>query len=181
MHDVTLAFAAHATSFADQLLAAMLLKVRHGVDLRANEAAFKVGVNDAGGLRGSGSLQDRPGANFLGTGSEVTLQTKQLIGRTRHGVQRGLVHPKTGKHLGAVVFGEFRKFALNLGAHHHHIAAVGLGVVAHFLHQWAGSVGILLVNVGHKENRLGGDHSQGAQNAAFLFLQFQTSDRIRGI
>ena len=159
----------------------MLLKVRHGVDLRANEAAFKVGMNHAGRLRGSGALQDCPRANLLGASREVTLQAEQLIGSACHGVESGLVHSKTGKHLGAIGFGQFGKFALNLGAHHYHVAAVGLGVVAHFLYQWTGSVGILLVNVGDKEDRLGGDHSQGAQDAAFLFLKVQASDRIGGI
>src|SRR3712207_6999374 len=54
---------------------------RSGVDFRPDEAALEVGVDDAGGLRGSGAKGNRPGPDFLRRSEEHTseLQSRQYL------------------------------------------------------------------------------------------------------
>ena len=52
LDDVVLAFGAHLAGFLGALFALVLDEVVEGDGLGADEAAFEVGVDDAGGLRG---------------------------------------------------------------------------------------------------------------------------------
>src|SRR5256885_5550323 len=49
--------------------------------LRLDETALEVGVDDAGRLRGLGSLADDPGAAFVFAGREIALQAEQVESR----------------------------------------------------------------------------------------------------
>ena len=135
-------------------------------------------MDHAGSLRGSGALQDGPRADFLGAGGEVALQAQQVIRRARHGVEGGFGHSQGGEHLVAVGLGQLGQLALDLGAHHHHLATVCRGVVAHLLDQGALAGGVLVIDVGHEEHRLGGDHSQGTQDLALFLFQLQAADGV---
>src|SRR5689334_23370800 len=71
VHDVAVAdhvvpaFEAHAASLLRALLAAMRHVVGIADHFRTNEAAFEVGVDDAGGLRRRRAMRDRPCAHLL--------------------------------------------------------------------------------------------------------------------
>lgn len=45
----------------------------------ADEAFFKVGVDDGGGLGGFHAFGDGPGAGFLGAGGEIGLEAEEVI------------------------------------------------------------------------------------------------------
>src|SRR5450759_5243466 len=67
---VLFSFAAHLACSLRALLAAKLHVIVVVDRLGADEAAFEVAVDHAGGLRRARSAMDRPGARFFRTGSE---------------------------------------------------------------------------------------------------------------
>ena len=66
LDDILLAFLAQLAGVAGAGLALQADVVVEGDGLGADEALLKVGVDDAGGLRGGVALVDRPGARLLG-------------------------------------------------------------------------------------------------------------------
>ena len=62
LDDVVLAFGAHLAGFLGALFALVLDEVVEGDGLGADEAAFEVGVDDAGGFGGGVAFVDGPGA-----------------------------------------------------------------------------------------------------------------------
>ena len=62
MDDIILAFGAFLAGFLSTLFAVILDVVIEGNRLRTDEAALKVGVNNAGRFRGGIALMNRPGA-----------------------------------------------------------------------------------------------------------------------
>ena len=80
--------------------------------------------------------------------------------RPRQHRQRRLGQPHRFEHLPAILLGQLRELRLELGAHRHDLAALGLGPLADRLHQrpLAGEVG--LVHVGHVQHRLGGQEAE---------------------
>ena len=65
LDDVLFAFGAQQALFFYGLLAAVEEEVAGGVGVGLDEAAFEVGVDDAGGSRSFRSAFDGPGADFL--------------------------------------------------------------------------------------------------------------------
>src|SRR5699024_1972865 len=86
-----------------------------GDDLRLDEAALEVGVDDAGGLGRCGSLGDGPGARFLGAGGEVGLQTERVEADAGQLVQARLLLTGGFEHLGGLVLVELDELGLELG------------------------------------------------------------------
>ena len=52
----------------------------------ADEAAFKVGVDDTGSLRGGVAFVDGPSADFFDAGGEVGLQAQEIVAGTNQAV-----------------------------------------------------------------------------------------------
>lgn len=82
LHDIFLAFYAHFAGFFSFGFAAERDKIVVGNDLGADEAAFEVGVDDAGGLWGGVAFVDGPGADFFDAGGEVGLQAQEVVARS---------------------------------------------------------------------------------------------------
>ena len=87
-----------------------------GDDFGADEAAFEIGVDDAGGLRCGVALVDGPGAHFLDAGSEVGLQAEQGIGGADDAVEAGFGQAHFFEEQGLVFVFEVGDFAFDLGA-----------------------------------------------------------------
>lgn len=51
-------------------------------DFSANEIFDKVGMNDAGGLRGFGTSREGPGTSFVGASGKKAFEAKELVGST---------------------------------------------------------------------------------------------------
>ena len=83
--------------------------------LGTDEASFKVGVDNPGGLRGLSALPEGPGARFLGASSQVRLQTKGLVAGLGQLLQAGLLVAGVVQHLGGLVLFELRGLGLELG------------------------------------------------------------------
>src|SRR4051812_13103045 len=73
LHDVVLALYAHPAVRAGLRHRAGLDELVERDDLRLDEAALEVGVDDAGRLRGGRTDRDRPGPRLLGPGRQVGL------------------------------------------------------------------------------------------------------------
>ena len=108
----------------------MVFEVVESEALGTDESAFKVGVNDAGGLGGGGSDRNGPGPDFLLSSGEVTLQAEQGVGRTRDLVEGGFIHAKISQHFRFGFVVEFGEFTLNLRAHFDHASPGVVGVIA---------------------------------------------------
>lgn len=89
-HHVFLAFGADQAFFFGGGHAAAGHQVVVGDYLGADEAAFEVAVNLAGGLGGFGAHFDGPGAAFLGTGGEVADQAQEAVAGGDEFFQAGL-------------------------------------------------------------------------------------------
>src|SRR5579872_2496263 len=68
VHDVGFSFGPHFSGGLDGGFGFVLFEVFEGVDFSADEAAFEVSVDNAGGLRRSSADGNGPGADFLGAG-----------------------------------------------------------------------------------------------------------------
>ena len=105
--------------------------VIEGDRLRTDEAALKVGVNNAGRFRGGIALMNRPGACFLFTAREEGLQTEQVVSRADHAVEARLFHSHIGEEHGAVFFRHFEQFNFGLGRNRDNCRALFLGDLTH--------------------------------------------------
>ena len=85
--DVIFPFSAHLARFLGALLTLVVDKVFKGDGLGANKAFFKVSVDLASRLRGSGTDRNSPGAYLFHTGGEVGLQVEQLVAGADNAVQ----------------------------------------------------------------------------------------------
>ena len=103
LHDIFLAFVTRLAGFLGGNFAAQANEIIVGNGLGANEAAFEIGVDDAGGLRRLGALVDRPGARLLGADREIgdrdeaarSLRGSRGRGRARSGPGRpGIPWPR---------------------------------------------------------------------------------------
>ena len=63
----------------------------------ADEATFKVGVNDACSLRCSGVSGHGPGTDFFDAGSEVGTEAEQVVAGADDAIQTGFGQTVTGK------------------------------------------------------------------------------------
>ena len=70
---------------------AACLQIVEGDDLGADEAAFKVGMDLAGGLRGLRALFDRPRAALVRAGCQEGDEPEQLVAALDQPVETGLL------------------------------------------------------------------------------------------
>ena len=91
MHDVFLALAAQQTLRLCVCQRAACLQIVEGDDLGADEAAFKVGMDLAGGLRGLRALFDRPRAALVRAGCQEGDEPQQLVAALDQPVKTGLL------------------------------------------------------------------------------------------
>ena len=166
-----------------------------GDRLGADEAAFKVGVNDAGSLRGGVPLMDGPGAGFLFTAREEGLEAEKVVGRTDHAVEARLFHPHIGEEHGAVFFRHFEQLNLGLSGNSDNRRALFLGDLAHCL-EIRVVLKAVFAHVGDKHHGLQGKEtvildqqllfvSQRHSAGGLAFIQdglefLQHSDQLRG-
>ena len=79
LHHIFLTFGAHFARFFGFGFAAERYKIIISNHLRADKAAFEIGVDHAGGLRGGVAFVDGPGADFFYAGGEISLQAEQVV------------------------------------------------------------------------------------------------------
>ena len=128
-------------------------------DLGLNKAALKVGVDDAGGLRGGRALTHRPGLDLHLAGRKERLQAEQLVGCLREHVQAGLLQAQALQVVGSVLGIELGKLGLNLGADRQRLDAIdGRQVLVEHI----------LVHVGHIQDGLHGEQEQALGGGALL-------------
>src|SRR5690606_18531593 len=99
-----------------------------GDGLGADETAFEIGVDDAGGLRGLGAHRNGPGAGFLGADGEIGLQVQELVALADQAVEAGFFKAERGEVVGAIGIVETGEFGFDFGADHHDAGVLGLGV-----------------------------------------------------
>jgi hypothetical protein len=78
-HDVFLALGAHFSGFFGALFTLVLNEIVKRDGLRADKAAFKVGMDDASGLRCGIAFVNRPCADLFHASGEVGLQAEQIV------------------------------------------------------------------------------------------------------
>src|SRR5579875_540600 len=100
---VLLALRPQQACLLNRLLTAEAEQVVGRVGLCANEAALKVGVDDAGCSRCLGSARDCPGAHLLHPGGEVRNQVQQAVSSVDQPVQPRFSQPKVGEEFAALV------------------------------------------------------------------------------
>ena len=135
LNDVVLAFGAHLAGFLSALFTLEGNEVFVGDRLGADEAAFEVGVDDAGGLRGGVALVDRPGADFLDAGREVGLQAEQVVARADDAVEARFGHAHVCEEHFLVLVVEVGDVGLGLGADGHDGGVLGGGEFTHGVEQ----------------------------------------------
>ena len=116
LDDVVLAFGAHLAGFLGALFALVLDEVVEGDGLGADEAAFEVGVDDAGGFGGGVAFVDGPGADFLDAGGEVGLQAQEVVAGADEAVEAGFFEAEVGEEGEFVFVVEVGQFGFDLGA-----------------------------------------------------------------
>ena len=159
-HGVFLAFDAHLAGFFDGLFGLELGEVFEGVDFGADEAAFEVGVDDAGGLGGGGADGDWPGADFFFAGGEVGLEAEEFVGAAGNGGESGFFEAEGFEHFFLLGLGHEGEFAFDLGADRDNFAAFFGGVGADALGHGALAVEIVFVDVHDVEDLFGGDEAE---------------------
>src|SRR5690606_8019797 len=112
--DVFLAFVARFAGFLGGDLASKGDEVVIGDGLGADEAAFEIGMDDAGGLGGLGSDGNRPGAGFLGADGEIGLQVKEFVAFADQAVEAGFGQAERSEVIGAVGVVEAGEFGFDL-------------------------------------------------------------------
>ena len=96
LDDVFLAFEAHLARFLGALFAVIGDEILIADHFGADEAFFKIGMNDTGCLRRGIAFVDGPGADFFDTGGEVGLQSEQFITRAHQTIQPGFFEVQVG-------------------------------------------------------------------------------------
>ena len=109
-NDVFLAFGAHFACFFCALFAFEGDEVFKGDGLGADEAAFKVAVDDACGLGGGVAYADGPGAYFFYACGEVGLQPEQGVCAAYEAIRTWFALAKLLQKFGAVGFVHFCEF-----------------------------------------------------------------------
>src|SRR3546814_16267748 len=99
--------------------------------LGADEAAFEVGVDDAGGLRRLGALLDRPGPRFLRPRREEGDEVEELVAGADDAGKAGFLQPQILQELGPVGRVHGRDLGFYCGGDDEGPVAVGLALPAH--------------------------------------------------
>src|ERR1700722_6072030 len=125
-HDVLLALEAQAPRLARAGFAAIVDVILERDDLGANEAAFEISVDHAGGLRRGAARAHRPGADFFRPGGEIGQQSKQLIGTADHAVQTRLLESQVAQEFGAFGLRQLCDLRLDRGTYRHYYGMLHL-------------------------------------------------------
>ena len=96
-HNIILALGADETLFPCGGKRAALNEVFKGDDLRADKAAFKIGMDLSGGLRSLCTLFKRPCSDLGLTCGEVRDKTEQVIALPDEQVKAALLNAEIGK------------------------------------------------------------------------------------
>src|SRR5262249_17291632 len=102
LHYVPASFDARLARFTALRLAAVMQKVLPANDLGFDEAAFKVGVDDAGCPRRGPTIGNRPCAALFLTRGEISDEPEQLVAGADHLVQAGLAQPCASQEVRAI-------------------------------------------------------------------------------
>jgi CheY-like chemotaxis protein len=90
LHDIVLAFHAQFAGFPDFLLGTQGKQILAMIGFGLDKAPLKVGMNNAGRLRGAGTFPERPGPHFGFAGREIGPQAEQIITGLNQAIQTGL-------------------------------------------------------------------------------------------
>ena len=99
----------------------------------ADEALFKVGVNDTGRGGRLGAAVDGPGASFLRADREVGDEIEQLVAGADQPVETRLFQPQRIEKIGALLARQRRDLGFDLRGNRHRDRAFLLGVLEHLL------------------------------------------------
>ena len=79
LHDVSLAFGAKLAGGSDGLFRAECFEIVKITNAGRDEAAFKIGMDGAGGFWGGGTFFDGPGATFFLPGGKERLKAESVV------------------------------------------------------------------------------------------------------
>ena len=130
MHHVVLAFDSHLAFFLGACFAAAGDEIGIGDRLRADEALLEIGVDNACRLWRGIALVDGPGAHFLDSGGEISLQAEQFVADADQTVQSRLFEAQIGQKFLSCRLVKIGHFRFDLGAQRHHRRTFFRGVFA---------------------------------------------------
>ena len=169
LHHIILTFDAQLTSSLGASLTAKLDVVIVGNRLGTDEAALKVGVNDASCLGGGVADVDGPGLDLHLARREVGLQAQQVVGSLGQTAETRLFQAKVSQVHGRVFLIKLSELALDLGAQRQRLDAADFGKVGRDL---------VLVDVCKHHDGLHGHEVQVVEVGAFLIVHLHGASRV---
>src|SRR3546814_10709426 len=176
LYHVVLAFRSHLAGLFRPLLAFAGNKVVVAYGLGADEAVFKVGVDDTGGLGRRVADMYRPGAYFLDAGGEIRVQAQQPIAGANDAIQSGFVHAHVRQQIAFVFVVQVGDFGFDGGATGHDGGIFGLGVVL-YRPQLRLVVKTAVQEIGHIHGGFGGDEAILPDQRVVVLVERQRTDR----
>ena len=131
-----------------------------GNDFGTDETAFKVGMDDTGGLGSFPALVDGPGAHFVGTGGEVAAQAQRVVAGADDAHQTAFRDAVGGKHLCLFPGGKALQLFFQLGADAGETGMAFFGQLLHAGHKVVAVGHGGFVHVGAVDDGLGGQQAQ---------------------
>ena len=168
MHDISVLdhifFAFHAQHAAGA--AGGLVFVAHvvliGDDLGADEAAFKVRMNNPGRLRSLPALVNGPCAHFLRADRKVAAKSQSFVAGANNAHKTALVNAVRGQHFGLLGVGKALQFFFQLGTNAGKTCLSPGGKGLEGFHKGIAFGHSVFVHVGAVNNRLGCQKAQFA-------------------
>ena len=184
LHHVLLALAAHEALFLGGGHRAAGHQVVERDDLRADEAALKVAVDFAGGLRRFRTLRDRPCAHLGLAGREVGDQAEQSVAGVDEAVEARFREAHVAEEQRFFLGVHAGDLRLDLGADRQHGRVLRVGDLLH--RQIARVVldavrKIGFAHVGRKDDRLVRQQADGGEELLFLLGAFHAAGRLPGV
>jgi len=178
---VLFAFGAQEAGFFYGLFAAEAEEVFAGVAVGFDEAAFEVGVDDAGGAGGFGAAFDGPGADLLDAGGEVGDEAEEAVGGVDEAVEAGFGEAGGFEELGALGGFELRDFGFHGAADADDFALLfGCAGFDEFRELVAVS-DAGFIYVGDVELRLHGDEEEVAGDELFGVVELGGAGGLAGV
>ena len=131
-----------------------------GNDLGPDEAALKIRMDDARGLRGLPALVDGPGPHFVRPGGEITAQPQGGVARVDDARKPAFLNAVRGQHFSLLRRVQALQLLLQPGADAGKARAARLGQRLHFLGQGIALGGSPFVHIGAIYDGLGREQAQ---------------------
>ena len=138
-------------------------------------------MDHPGGLGGSHTGLDRPGAGFLFAGGEIGAQAEQGIGGPDQALQAAFLNPQARQEFGAVRLGQLDQLGFHLGADAYGGSPLLLGHGGQLLAVGVAAGQVVFADVGGVDDRLGGEQPQGLEQQRLLGAEGHIAGRTAGL